>query len=56
MYDRATEFWEMLFVVFQALGKHGALKRSAMGQFWGAHMRFFKGFLMAAKVRCTLLV
>jgi hypothetical protein len=50
-YDRASEWWQLLFRVFEsankAVGPKGGLK---WAQFWGSHMRFFRQMLIAAKV------
>ena len=47
MYDRSTEFWNLLFnIQRQISGK----KRSFAAQFWGSQMRFYKQMLMALKV------
>ncbi|KAK3282320.1 hypothetical protein CYMTET_9945 [Cymbomonas tetramitiformis] len=51
MYDRATCFWSLLYRVFQSVerAKEGVLKVK-FSHFWGAHLRFFRQMLMAAKV------
>lgn len=47
MYDRSTEFWNLLFnIQRQISGK----KRTFASQFWGTQMRFYKQMLMALKV------
>ena len=47
MYDRTTDFWQMLFHICNGLtirSKH------FWSQFFGAQMRFYKNMLMASKV------
>lgn len=48
MYDRSSDFWQMLFHICTGLGP--GLKRSFWGQFFSAQMRFYRQMLMAAKV------
>eukprot|EP00873_Tetraselmis_striata_P036348 jgi/Tetstr1/456612/TSEL_043315.t1 len=59
MYNHAAEFWQFLFRVFFPRGSEGKeyaskeerLKHRALkANFWGAHMRFFRQMLIAAKV------
>ncbi len=51
MYDRSTEFWNLLFnIQRQISGK----KRTFASQFWGTQMRFYKQMLMALKVSSLL--
>ena len=58
MYDRSSEFWQMLLNVFRVVeaARSGDMqkvhKNAAMkwAQFWGAHQRFFRQMLLSAKV------
>ena len=60
MYDRSSEFWQMLYNVFKMAEKvraadHQKMHKSAAvkwAQFWGAHQRFFRQMLLSAKVGC----
>lgn len=54
MYNQAVDFWQLLVKVLekmQEMGVLGAKSRFLWAQLWGAHMRFFRQMLMAAKVR-----
>jgi len=46
MYDKSTLFWNLLHRVFKA----SSPKASTMAQFWGAHQRFYRQMILAAKV------
>jgi hypothetical protein len=55
-YSRAAAFWQMLDLILdhesvfaRFVGESGK-KKPIGGLFWGAHQRFFKNMLMAAKV------
>lgn len=62
MYDRAVMMWDMLWRVVNTVQSMEAANMRLMGlkgkgtgrflkgQFWGAHQRFFKQMLMAAKI------
>jgi hypothetical protein len=62
MYDRAVMMWDMLWRVVNTVQNMEASNMRLMGlkgkgtgrflkgQFWGAHQRFFKQMLMAAKI------
>ncbi len=50
MYDRTTSFWNILYHVLAAFPTTTKMKRM-WTQFWGAHQRFYRQMLMAAKVR-----
>lgn len=51
MYDRAAEFWQLLYKVFvPLLAYEGKRKVKIVGQMWSTHQRFFRQMLMAAKV------
>ena len=62
MYDRAVMMWDMLWRVVNTVQSMEASNMRLMGlkgkgtgrflksQFWGAHQRFFKQMLMAAKI------
>lgn len=55
MYNRAVDFWLLLIQLLQQLQEIGALgtspkARGLFTQLWGAHQRFFRQMLMAAKV------
>ena len=55
MYNRAVDFWLLLIQLLQQLQEIGALGPSIKAsrvftQLWGAHQRFFRQMLMAAKV------
>lgn len=51
-YDRAAEFWQLLWAVVSQLVAHMGRKERAVrtAQFWGSHQRFFRMLLMASKV------
>ncbi|DBA83686.1 TPA: hypothetical protein ACH3X1_016793 [Trebouxia sp. C0004] len=48
MYDRSTDFWQMLFHICSGLTIHS---KHFWSQFFGAQMRFYRQMLMASKVR-----
>ena len=56
MYDRSCEFWIMLNNVLSevdsglGLSSKSKSRRFKFAQFWGAHQRFFRQMLLAAKV------
>lgn len=52
MYDRAAEFWQLLYQVFTPLLAYEDSKKRTkiVGQMWSSHQRFFRQMLMAAKV------
>ena len=54
MYDRSTVFWQLLLSCARLLpplkAKGGARGNIRMALFWGAHQRFYRQMLMAAKV------
>lgn len=50
MYDRAVEFWVMLYNILGKFTSSGKAMSRMWIQFWGAHQRFFRQMLMAAKV------
>ena len=57
MYDRSSEFWQMLLEVFRLVegirsgdGKVHKNYATKWAQFWGAHQRFFRQMLISAKV------
>lgn len=47
MYDRSTDFWQMLFHIASGLGSPS---KHFWSQFFGAQMRFYRQMLMASKV------
>lgn len=56
MYDRSTQFWSLLLSVLKSLpplktGGKGKGRDMRGGLYWAAHQRFYKGLLIAAKVR-----
>lgn len=52
LYDRATQLWTLLFSVLGCLPRQSSRGRDMRGAlFWSSHQRFFKGLLIAAKVR-----
>ena len=51
MYDRSTEFWNLLFNIQRQISSK---KRTFASQFWGTQMRFYKQMLMALKVSSLL--
>jgi hypothetical protein len=56
LYDRSTQFWMLLLSVLKSLPRAGSKGRDMrLGLYWGAHQRFYKGLLIAAKV-CLLSV
>lgn len=51
LYDRSTQFWSLLLSVLNCLPQKGKGRDLRKGLFWAAHQRFYKGLLIAAKVR-----
>eukprot|EP00967_Tisochrysis_lutea_P068773 scaffold90207_cov22-Tisochrysis_lutea.AAC.1 len=51
LYDRSTQYWSLLLSVLNCLPKPMGGRDMRKGLFWAAHQRFYKGLLIAAKVR-----
>jgi len=55
LYDRSTHFWSLLLSVLNCLPRApGRGRDGRKGLFWAAHQRFYKGLLIAAKVRMRM--
>jgi len=49
-YAAASELWRDMRGFLDALVEHGLTSKNARKEFWAAHLRFFKGLIVAAKV------
>ncbi|XP_014237071.1 protein strawberry notch-like isoform X1 [Trichogramma pretiosum] len=59
-YDKAVELWvdarQKFEEAFNLLDAEHNMKKTAWGQFWASHQRFFKYMCIAAKVDCAVKI
>ncbi|KAJ9534468.1 hypothetical protein QJQ45_016176, partial [Haematococcus lacustris] len=51
LYDRAAQFWTLLLKITEQLPKATGRRDLRKSLMWASHQRFFKGLLIASKVR-----